>query len=832
MLINAIDPEESRIAVVEDGVLQELHVELANRDAYLGNIYKGKVVNIEPSIGAAFVAFGGRVNGFLHVSDVLPAYGRPEFRLEDVIEGRARVDVDDGPESMQQALSDDDDDDHDDDAGEAKSGPEKSGPKRGVRKPRKAVASGETADGETASAETADAETASGESAGSDAEASAESEAQAEGEVSTGDVASHDPADHAAGHADGSHDADAAPVIEPVDGVQVVEPDPVDDDHDDDHHGGFGHGLDDERPMAMAAADPGDEDGRGGDEGASASVEDASPAPAGPVADQRDKAAGSVSDADAGSGDAGSGEGGEDEGAPRRRRSRSRRSRSRKSADRADGERPEGETAEGGDAEAVTQGESQGDKDADGEAQPSGRKKRSRRSSSSSEGSTSREGSSSGNRATNDRRAPRSNRPTIDQLLKRGQEVVVQITKEGIGTKGPTLTTYVSLPGRCLVLMPSLPKCGVSRKIEDGRERRRLKRIVKELDETGSGGIGFIVRTAGIDKSLEDVKRDRDYLNKIWEMVAQRLKVTKAPALLYQESDLVLKAMRDQFTPDIADVVVDSEDVYMRIRDFAEKLMPVMADRIKRHSVTTPLFHSFGIEKDVEELYEPQVNLSNGASIVIDQAEALVAIDVNSGKFKAGSHGSDETAYRTNLESITEIVRQLRLRDLGGLIIIDFIDMSLEKHRRNVERKMIESLRGDRARIKVGRISPFGMMEITRQRVGPGLKRTVFMQCPHCKGAGWSRTVQSKALSVLREARALVNLKGYSMLQVFVAPAVSDYLVNYKRRAVLEVEDAVGKSIVFRPEVSYPIDVVHYRFLTGDGQEARIAIPAGLGVKV
>ena len=216
---------------------------------------------------------------------------------------------------------------------------------------------------------------------------------------------------------------------------------------------------------------------------------------------------------------------------------------------------------------------------------------------------------------------------------------------------------------------------------------------------------------------------------------------------------------------------------------------------------------------------------------MIDQAEALVAIDVNSGKYKAGGQGSDETAYRTNLETIPEIVRQLRLRDLGGLIIIDFIDMSHEKHRRGVERKMIDALRGDRARIKVGRISPFGMMEITRQRVGPGLKRTVFMQCPHCKGAGWSRTVQSKALSVLREARALVNLKGYSMLQVFVAPAVSDYLVNYKRRAVLETEDAVGKSIVFRPEQSYPIDVVHYRFLTGDGQEARIAIPAGLGVK-
>jgi ribonuclease E len=292
----------------------------------------------------------------------------------------------------------------------------------------------------------------------------------------------------------------------------------------------------------------------------------------------------------------------------------------------------------------------------------------------------------------------------------------------------------------------------------------------------------------------------------------------------------VLKAMRDQFTPDIADVVVDSEDVFLRIRDFAEKLMPHMADRIKQHAMTTPLFHHFGIEKEVEALYQPKVDLPNGASIVIDQAEALVAIDVNSGKYKAGGD-SDETAYRTNLDAIPEIVRQLRLRDLGGLIIIDFIDMAHEKQRRLVEKRLVESLRGDRARIKVGRISPFGMLEITRQRVGPGLKRTVFMQCPHCKGAGWSRTVQSKALSVLRESRALVNLKGFSVLQVFSAPAVTDYLVNHKRRAVLELEDAVGKSITFRPEVSYPIDVVHYRFLTGDGQEARIAIPAGLGVK-
>ena len=713
MLINAIDPEESRIAVVEDGVLQELHVELANREAYLGNIYKGKVVNIEPSIGAAFVAFGGRVNGFLHVSDVLPAYGRDDFRLDDVIEGRARVDVDDGPESMQQALSDDEEDD------------------------------------------------------GEDAPTPAPEE-----ESDGGDVADD---------------------IEPVDDVVVAadeDPDvpdeeaPADDDPDDPDDGepgndlGFGDGLDDEKPLAMAA----DPDGDATEDSAEGVDAPAEKKPA--------------------------------------RKKRARRARKPK----ADEEKPvEGDAADGAEASAgAAAAPEQAGEDADAPAaREPARKKRSRRG-----GKKDRKARDQG-----DRRSPRAGRPTIDQLLKKGQEVVVQITKEGIGTKGPTLTTYVSLPGRSLVLMPSLPKCGVSRKIEDKKERRRLKRIVKELDETGAGGIGFIVRTAGVNKSLEDIQRDRDYLNKIWEMVAQRLKVTKAPALLYQESDLVLKAMRDQFTPDIADVVVDSEDVFIRIKDFAEKLMPLMSDRIKQHTVTTPLFHSFGIEKDVEELYQPKVDIANGASIVIDQAEALVAIDVNSGKYKAGGQGSDETAYRTNLEAIPEIVRQLRLRDLGGLIIIDFIDMNHEKHRRGVERKMIEALRGDRARIKVGRISPFGMMEITRQRVGPGLKRTVFMQCPHCHGAGWSRTVQSKALSVLREVRALTHLKGYSMLQVFVAPSVSDYLVNYKRRAVLELEDAVGKSVLFRPEQSYPIDVVHYRFLTGDGQEARVAIPAGLGVK-
>lgn len=740
MLINAIDPEESRIAVVEDGVLQELHVELANREAYLGNIYKGKVVNIEPSIGAAFVAFGGRVNGFLHVSDVLPAYGRPDFVLDDVIEGRARVDVDDGPEAVQQALSDDDDDDADPSTGGGDGGTAEPV----VEESNVTIAEAEEAD--AAPTDVHDAEPAPGE----------------------------DPAE------------EVSPAEEPDEGSDAEDAPGAADEPDDSSgegasdrtEGGFGHGID-ERPLRMAAAG-----GEGDDD-----VDSPVPPQGEPVPPQAtgQPVEGGATDAPAG-----------------------------------DGAAP---AEVGGDAPGEGGGEGADDAPQNGNGDGGGRRNRRNRR---DRRDRDRRGGGAGG-GGGDRR-PRGPRPTIDQLLRKGQEVVVQITKEGIGSKGPTLTTYVSLPGRCLVLMPSLPKCGVSRKIEDGRERKRLKRIVRELDETGSGGIGFIVRTAGINKSLQDLERDRDYLKKIWEMVAQRLKVTRAPALLYQESDLVLKAMRDQFTPDIADVVVDSEDVFLRIRDFADKLMPHMSDRIKNHSMTTPLFHHFGIEKEVEALYQPRVDLPNGASIVIDQTEALVAIDVNSGKFKAGGD-SDETAFRTNLDAIPEIVRHLRLRDLGGLIIIDFIDMSHEKHRRGVERRLIEALRGDRARIKVGRISPFGMLEITRQRVGPGLKRTVFMQCPHCKGAGWSRTVQSKALSVLREVRALLNLKGYSVLQVFAAPAVTDYLVNYKRRGILELEDAVGKTIVFRPEPSYPIDVVHYRFLTGDGQEARIAIPAGLGVK-
>jgi ribonuclease E len=619
-------------------VLQELHVEIASREGYLGNIYKGRVVNIEPSIGAAFVTFGGTTNGFLHASDVLPDYAREDFKLTDVLEGRARATVDEGPDVVRAVLADDDDEDADD-GGAADSGVEGDG----------------------------------------------------EGSEGGGNL-------------------------------RVV----------------------DERSQA------GDGDGPGGED---------LPAVA-------------------------------EDGAP---------------------DESEAEPADGGEADGGTEQNGSAAQDV-GAVAAVVRTRRTRR-----------------------RERPQEKRGKarvpIDRLLRKGQEVVVQITKEGIGNKGPTLTTYISLPGRYLVLMPSLPKCGVSRKIDGHKERRRLKKIVDELDETGKGGIGFIVRTAGTGKTKDDLERDRDYLKRIWELVTQRVKLTRAPALLYEESDLVLKAMRDLFTPDIHEVVVDSKDVHVRIRDFADKLMPQMADRIRLHEAPTPLFHSYGIEPEVEGLFQPRVELANGAYVIIDQTEALVSIDVNSGRFKPGSD-LEETAYKTNLMAIPEIVRQLRLRDLGGLIIVDFIDMQTEKHRKAIERKLYEALRGDRARIKVGRISAFGLLELTRQRVGPGLKRTVFTSCSHCRATGLVRTVQSKGLGVLRDVRALLPLKGFSVLQVFCSPQVNDFLVNYKRRQILDLEEVVGKSVIFRSEPTYPVDAVHYRFLTGDGQEARVAVPPGLGVKL
>ncbi len=412
----------------------------------------------------------------------------------------------------------------------------------------------------------------------------------------------------------------------------------------------------------------------------------------------------------------------------------------------------------------------------------------------------------------------RPDRKSIADLLHRGQEVVVQVTKDGIGMKGPTLTTYISIPGRSLVLMPSLPRCGVSRRIGDEKERRRLKKLLKELvpDPT----LGFIVRTAGENRTRGELQRDLDYLMNLWEVFKKRLGSGRAPLVMYEESDLCIETMRDIFNPTIGRVVVDSEPVFKRMREFCERVMPRYADRIEHSVDPSPIFHRFGIEAELEKLFLRKITLPNGSSLVFDQAEALLAIDVNSGKAKRETD-LEETAFRTNLEAIPEIVRQIRLRDLGGIVVVDFIDMMESRHRRVVEKAFRDAMRDDRARVKIGRLSQFGLLELTRQRVGPGLQRSLFQPCTHCTGSGYTKTPEAMSLSVLREVTAAVRKKGFATVEVAVQPDALHYLVNVKRDALLTLEEKSGKNVIAVGDTRLAPGEVRYRYLTADGKEAK-----------
>src|SRR5207249_4245677 len=292
-------------------------------------------------------------------------------------------------------------------------------------------------------------------------------------------------------------------------------------------------------------------------------------------------------------------------------------------------------------------------------------------------------------------------KPLIQDIFKRGQEVLVQVIKEGIGTKGPTLSTYISIAGRYLVLMPGLNRIGVSRKIDDDDQRRRLREILSDLQPPK--GIGFIIRTAGLDRTKKELQRDLAYLSPLWQVVVRRIKKIKAPAEIYQESDMIIRTIRDTFTSEIDTIWVDEPTAFQHAQEFLQFVMPRYANRIKHYDGAEPMFHKYGIEDEIARIQKRHVPLPMGGSIVIDQTEALVAIDVNSGNFRADNN-AEETAYQMNLLAAKEIARQLRLRDLGGVIVNDFIDMREEKHRRDVERAMRDAVRRDRARTKVLKI--------------------------------------------------------------------------------------------------------------------------------
>ncbi len=413
---------------------------------------------------------------------------------------------------------------------------------------------------------------------------------------------------------------------------------------------------------------------------------------------------------------------------------------------------------------------------------------------------------------------PQRVRIPIDKLVKKGQMVAVQITKDAIGDKGPTLTTYVSIPGRYLVLMPSLERTGVSRKIDDDKERRRLKRILNAMEIPE--GMGVIVRTAGVGKTKAELQRDLDYLLLAWEDFARRLRSGRNPAPLYQESDVSIRTMRDLFTSETESVIVDDDEVFDRIVEFTKKLMPEYVDRVKHHEGTRPLFQMHGVEQDFEKIFSRRVELPSGGSIVIDQTEALVAIDVNSGRTREAGAEFEDIALKTNLEAAPEIARQILLRDLGGIIVLDYIDMARANSRRAVEKATRDCLKRDRARSKIGRISQFGLLELTRQRLGPGLNKLVYDTCATCRGSGRRRKASSRAQAILRRLGASLALKGFSNVEVRANPDVIEYLQNELVTQIKKLEEASGRGLQLMPVPDQVEDsVLHY--LRADGREVR-----------
>jgi ribonuclease E len=381
----------------------------------------------------------------------------------------------------------------------------------------------------------------------------------------------------------------------------------------------------------------------------------------------------------------------------------------------------------------------------------------------------------------------------IQDVIQRRQVLLVQVVKEERGNKGAALTTYLSLAGRYCVLMPNTSHGGgISRKISNGADRKRLKSIMTDLKLPTT--MGLIVRTAGLSRTKVEIKRDFDYLARLWDEIRERTLGSTAPALIYRDSDLVKRAIRDLYHRDIDEVIVEGEEGYKAARGYMKLLMPSHVRRVQLHTDTTPLFQRYGVEDQLSAMYQPIVQLKSGGYLVINPTEALVSIDINSGR-STREHNIEQTAYATNLEAAAEIARQLRLRDMAGLIVIDFIDMEQNGHVRKVEKAMKDALKSDRARIQVGRISSFGLMEMSRQRLRTGVLEASTKPCPHCDGTGLMRTAASAGLSALRiiEDEATRGRGEKILLRAGREAAV--YVLNKKRAELADIEHRYGVSI-------------------------------------
>lgn len=849
MLINVLQPEECRIAILEDGVLEELYVERTSHESYVGNIYKGRIVNIEPSIQAAFVDFGVGRNGFLHVSDVEPTYyrhleprrgerggrrergrgrdrrrGPMEFHVEQLDESLAPLDEaatllpDEAALEVQSAEEVDEITQEETNAAASSGGsgtgdspgkpsaetgisplsetaPDTSAPVTALPETRieeEEPARRRRSRGRPRSRKSA-VEAAAEETPGTEPQGPATSEAEEEMPPKTEEkppymesaerrTTENDPETTPSGSDSGISDEELLffprqpePAAGPPPEQPIEEREPQAPAEEYSRHN---------TPLAPPPrARPAPSERHGSiEDNLAADLETAEMTPVGEETPERPAFTEEI--------EAPLETAFEPELPPRQ--------------PERDEERP---------YEAPHGYRAGGRRDAG----PSERRRR------------------DGRDRDRGRNGPRDRsrgafgrpKPLIQDIFKRGQEVLVQVIKEGLGTKGPTLSTYISIAGRYLVLMPGLNRVGVSRKIADDDQRRRLREIFNELKPPR--GLGFIIRTAGIDKNKKELQRDLLYLSRLWQVVVRRIRKLKAPAEIYQESDMITRTIRDTFTSDIDTIWVDAATAFEHAQEFLQIVMPRYAGRIQLYEGKEPLFHKYGIEEEIARIQQRKIPLPHGGSIVIEQTEALVAIDVNSGNFRADNN-AEETAFQMNLQAAKEIARQLRLRDLGGVIVNDFIDMREEKHRRGVEKAMREAVKRDRARTKILKISAFGLIEMTRQRIRPSLKRSVYQDCPYCLGMGQVKTCESMSIDVMRMLQLAAHRDHVHHVEIRVAEDVAQYLLNKKRRAIARLEETGNIQVQIRGAAGAPPETLEFISYDNNNNEVKL-FPSELPVR-
>ncbi|MBU2499553.1 MAG: Rne/Rng family ribonuclease [Proteobacteria bacterium] len=403
--------------------------------------------------------------------------------------------------------------------------------------------------------------------------------------------------------------------------------------------------------------------------------------------------------------------------------------------------------------------------------------------------------------------------PPIEKILKKGQELLVQVTKDMPGHKGAQLTTYISLAGRYLVLTPGRTLNGVSRKIEDDEERQRLKSIMEQLKLPEE--IGYIVRTIAAGQNKRELSKDLNRLLRIWKNIRDRVSETPPLSLIHKEQDTCLRTLRDSYTSDVSEILVDDRETYVKIREYMRIISPRDQERVKSYKDKRPIFDQYKIEEQIETIYRNKVSLPSGGSIVINPTEALISIDVNSGRGTLGDD-AESMVFKTNLEAAVEIARQLRLRDIGGLIVIDFIDMKERKHIREVEKVLREELKKDRAKTDLSHISKFGLLELSRQRLRPSIESRSYQTCQHCNGRGMVMSVESASVSYLRRVWMAVSKGDVSRVNGILPMDVVTYLQNRKRKEMSDIEKRYGVTIILQGDPSLPPGGGKLDFIKGE----------------